>query len=355
MHIAFFNQDGLQTPGGLERVTALLASELAIRVQVSIISFNSEGSFFELPAKVKILNLGLEASKNSAIRKIKPLLYIKKLNSMLKCESITHLISSGEIPVIMMSLLKNTKIKKISWVHNCIFQPTYKIFKYIMPPVFKNIDSIVMTNKTDMSVYKNLYGNKVVYIPNANSFESDIVSTLNHNTIITIGRLSTVKNYKSLLRVFNLINKKNSNLSLKIIGKDEGESENLNQIIHDLNLKAQVKIISPTNNIIKELLSSDLFVMTSLYECFGMVLLEAKVIGLPIVSFDCDSGPRDIIQNGKDGFLVEPNNERAMADAILKIMNNQNLKEKFGKNAKADSSNYSAGKNTNQWLGLLNG
>ena len=145
-------------------------------------------------------------------------------------------------------------------------------------------------------------------IPNPIVFESNKVSKLEEKTVISVGRLSEIKGFDNLIKAFKKVNLKYPNWKLKIFGEDFGEEKKIKKLIRNLELDKNVLIMGHSENLKFEYLKSSMFVMSSKFECFPMVLLEAKEIGLPIIAFDCESGPRDLIVHERDGFLIKPEN-----------------------------------------------
>lgn len=114
-----------------------------------------------------------------------------------------------------------------------------------------------------------------------------------------------------------------------------------------------VNIKPATNNIMEELLKSSIYVMTSRFEGLPMVLIEAQECGLPIVSFDCKEGPNQIIQDNKNGYLVEVGDINIFADKVISITKNEEMWNVFSKNAKENADNYSEGRIIKLWMELF--
>ena len=119
--------------------------------------------------------------------------------------------------------------------------------------------------------------------------------------------------------------------------------------IRTYNVEDSFILRGKTDRIDKEYLKNSAFVMSSRYEGFPMVLLEAASFGLPLISYDCYSGPKDIIDDGVNGFLVPLNNEEALSDAMCKIIKSSELRKEMGMNAKVKSLDFSQDKILPQW------
>ena len=181
---------------------------------------------------------------------------------------------------------------------------------------------------------------KVVYNPinigEINKFSKENVNILrNVNSkfkIISVGRLVKQKNYSNLIKAFEIVQKRFHNCHLIICGEGP-ERKKLKEIVNSLNIKKYVTFLGAVQNPYKFLKKSDLFVLSSDYEGFGTVLLEAMVFNLPIVSTDCDYGPREILKNYQRKKLVKVNCHISLAKGILELMrtkkkiNNTNLLE----------------------------
>jgi len=146
--------------------------------------------------------------------------------------------------------------------------------------------------------------------------------------LISIGRLTYQKRFDRLLRVFAEIRKKMDNVYLIILGKGELKKE-LQSLAEELNIDKFVYFVGFQKNPYAWLSKADVFVLTSDYEGLPNVIIEAMACGVPVVSTDCLSGPNEIITNGKNGILVPPQDEKALAEAILKVLQDDNLKSKL--------------------------
>jgi glycosyltransferase involved in cell wall biosynthesis len=142
--------------------------------------------------------------------------------------------------------------------------------------------------------------------------------------LISIGRLYKQKGYPYLLRAFSIA-RKIIPCRLIILGKGE-ERSSLEQLSSDLGISDSVCFLGFQENPYKFLSRSDVFVLSSLWEGFGYVIVEAMVCGIPVISTKCPSGPDEIISDKLDGILVPPANEGALAEAIISLLRNSELR-----------------------------
>jgi len=110
---------------------------------------------------------------------------------------------------------------------------------------------------------------------------------------------------------------------------------------------------SPVSDVKVEYLNSSIFVLPSRYEGFGLVLIEAMACGVPVVSFDCDNGPRSIITNGEDGFLIPTFDIDAFADKLIQLMLDKNLRMTMGEKALRSAAQYDIDRIGLQWKQLF--
>ncbi len=177
-------------------------------------------------------------------------------------------------------------------------------------------------------------------IPNPITVQAGSRSDLQAKQVLALGRLTDVKGFDKLLEAWNIVQQKQPGWTLKICGEGELYEPLLAQA-NALGISESVQIPNVFANVIPEFLSSSIFVMSSQFEAFGNVLVEAKVCGLPAVAFDCPEGPREIIQNGEDGYLVPLNDIEEFAGKILLLIEDAELRQKMGDAAYRNASKFS--------------
>jgi glycosyltransferase involved in cell wall biosynthesis len=224
-------------------------------------------------------------------------------------------------------------------------------FKYWVNDVIKaRYDRLILLNPDEQQYYES---DKLAVIPNSIS-PSPLTARLQNKRAVAAGRIAPVKGFDHLIKAWKLVTDREPDWQLDIYGEDyDGTQEQLEELISKLNLIGKVQFAGVTDEMPETMLDYSLYLMSSETECFPMVLLEAMAIGLPIVSYDCPTGPRNIVTDGEDGFLVEDQNISALADKILLLIKDDELRQTFGKNAKQNSKRFENTTVMTRWKELL--
>lgn len=211
--------------------------------------------------------------------------------------------------------------------------------KLILHYYSRRANSIIVPSeciKEDLIAHFGARGERVIVIPNGIDLNwvkslarEDIEITKDCPWIITSCRLDPGKNLYLLFDAFSDVIK-NTKCKLLVLG-DGILREPLNQWIREKGYNEDILLLGFQKNPFKYISKSDVFVLSSLYEGFPNVIVEAMALGIPIISTDCPSGPREIIGHEGNGFLVPIGDHKKMADHILRILNNRTLREKLSK------------------------
>ena len=363
--------------GGIEKQVTTLANELSKEYEVEIISLYdilSGESFYQLDDKVKvkyIFNFGPNKDKiKAALKKFKLITLIKQLCKALKILytkyfGLGKIIKNLNTDILISSRIEFSKqIKRndiitISQEHSFIDNEKYikKVRKS-----FKHIKYLIVMTKGAKEKYDEWLKNEkikpeVIVIPNIiKENKSGKISNLNNRQIISVGRLEDVKDFYTLILVFSVIVKKYPNYILKIIGEGSMR-EKLEEQIKKCNLQKNVILTGrrTENEINNELIKSDVFVLTSKSESFSLVLCEAMNFGVPCIAFDVDVGPREIIQDGKNGFLIENRNVDLMIERLDELLYNISLRRFLGSNSYNVAKNYYSENIINKWKNIFGG
>lgn len=240
------------------------------------------------------------------------------------------------------------KIPKIKEFHSSRFDYKASFLRRRLDVLFEKYDALVVLNDTEKNYYKN---NNTVVIPNFTDFKSHSnIAFIKEKTVIAAGRIAPVKQFNELIEIWKIIANDFPEWKLKIFGNGlPAAIEDLQIIIKELNLSDCVFILPSVPTIQNEMQKASIYAMSSLTECFPMVLLEAQASGLPIVTYDCPNGPRHIITDKEDGFLIAPNDKNAFSKALILLMMDEKLRLTMGTNAIKNVLIFSEEKVMNQW------
>ncbi len=196
--------------------------------------------------------------------------------------------------------------------------------------VVSKLDKFVVLTDEDKFDWLNKHNTTRIYnfvdVPNS-------ISSVKNKTAIAIGRLDYQKGFDTLVEIWAIVNKRYPDWRLDIYGSGQ-DKERLQAQIDRLRLNEVIKINTPTTDIYSKILDSSIYLLTSRYEGFGLVLAEAMACGVPPVSFACKCGPRDIITDGENGFLVEQDDVDTFAERVCQLIENEPLRKEMGKNAR---------------------
>ena len=297
MKIALIIND-ITFSAGTERAATNLANNLSRFHDVTVISLMSVNiePYYTLNENVKLQLLNL--SFTGKIRYYKSFYkYIKK-----ESDNFDVLIGTNHALNIIISFFSK-KVKTIGCEHINYASAT-KSTLFIRKLFYKNLVKLVVLTKQDKDKYieeDNL--NNVEIIPNQLSFEVKEIPKYENKRMIAVGRFTLQKGFDILLDQFHKTIKDN-NWELCLIGDGEMRDEILAKI-KKYNLSDNINMISNTKDIKGEMLKSSFYIMTSRYEGLPMILLEAQATGLPIIAFDCPTGPSEVVINNQNGFLIE--------------------------------------------------
>lgn len=318
--------------GGAERVMVVLANSFVNRgFKVDLIVASSSGALKKLVSKdVKIVDLKVKRAF-SAIPKLRR--YIKENNQVVLMSFLGY---ANVIALLANLFLKNEVRHVISEredIKETLKQSSVKrsfILKNLMKILYKKADKIIaISNQVASSLVEelNIERSNINVIYNPYMFDNKLSAESSEGRgipkVISVGRLVPIKNFQFLLEVFKEV-VESVDAELIILGEGHLRSK-LEEQIEILNLGNKVKLMGFVNNPINYLNKADLFVIPSISEGFGNVVLEAMSCSLPIVSSKC-GGPEEILENGKWGDIIDLKNK---SEFVEKIINRLNKVEKI--------------------------
>ena len=213
------------------------------------------------------------------------------------------------------------------------------------------LDALVLLTQADARSWKGV--TKTFVIPNPTPFYPPDSSSCEKQRAICVGRLNEQKGYDYLIDAWAIVNKRHPDWILNVYGSGEIRKQLQNRI--DKKRISNVLFLNePTSQIVEKYMESSIYIMSSRFEGFPMVLLEAMSCGLPCVSFDCPNGAREMIDDGVNGFLVDYLNVEKLADKVCILIENENLRKRMGAKAKESVLRYNPDQIMVLWEKLFN-
>ena len=212
------------------------------------------------------------------------------------------------------------------------------------------LSALVLLTQHDADSWKGLTRTEV--IPNSLPFYPPHGSSCENKQVIFVGRLNEQKGLEYLIDTWAKVNRKHPDWVLYMYGDGE-QKQLLSQMIKEAGLERVIISHPPTPMIKDKYLESSIFLLTSRFEGFGMVIIEAMACGLPVVSFDCPWGPAEIIRDGEDGFLVEYLNTDEAARRVCQLIENPELRKTMGMQARINVQRYNRDVVMKQWTDLF--
>ena len=358
----------LYMAGGVERVLTLKANYFAEHFGYDITIILTEGKgkpfFYPLSPKINVINLDIHFEELWTCSFLKKIwVYLKKQRLFKKALTAELMRIRPDITVSLLrreiNFLNDIKdgSRKIGELH--VNRANYRNFSTQNVGIVKRLfakfwshnlvahlhrlDKLVVLTEKDREAWVEL--NNVVAIPDPLSLYPIGISPLTEKRVVAVARYSHEKGIDLLLKAWSIVEKRVSDWRLDVYG--DGNRTPYNQLIEDLHIdNSRCVLHGRTDNVEAEYVNSSIFVLSSRFEGFGMVLTEAMACGLPVVSFDCPWGPRSIITDGDDGLLVENGNVEALAGSLTRLMDDADLLQRMAvrgvKNVQRFSVDYIA-------------
>lgn len=342
--------------GGTERVTSIIANNLADRgYDITIASIeNGDKPFFELTKDVNYLSLSSCNTKNLTFKLPS---VVSNLRKLLKKESIDTLVVVDTISVMFsLPAIIGLNVKHIGWEHFNFKSNLENKKRWIIRRIAARYCDIIITlTERDRSFWldNTMTHSKVVAIPNPCPYPiQDNEYSKNENCIVlAVGRLTYVKGFDMLLEAWKDVVKNKPNWKLQIVGDGE-ESSNLKNFIHKEKLSDSVEMVGSVSSVKDYYENADIFCLSSRFEGFPMVLLETLSFGLPVVSFDCATGPEEILKD-TNSVLVAQNDIAMLSKELISLMDNREKRNIISKKSKEKAKQYHHIEIISKWEELL--
>ena len=241
----------------------------------------------------------------------------------------------------------------VGWehMHLSIYKPAMRA---AIGSRYRSLDALVTLTGGDGDEYAAAIGDAlhVEAIPNAVPQMPGPPSALSEPVVVAAGRLSSQKGFDRLIPAFARVADELPEWTLRICGEGPDHAA-LDQQATDLGLEGRVVLAGRRPRMWEEMEAASMLALSSRFEGFPMILVEAMSKGLPIVAFDCPTGPREVVRTGHNGFLVADGDEEGLAYAMLQLARDRELRAKLGAHARGDSERYSLEVIGPRWEALI--
>lgn len=362
-------------PGGMERVLFNKVSYWVEKLnwEVVIVTTDQKGlpPFYPFPENVRTIDLGIDYADDNykgVIQKVTGYLHRRRKHK----QALTELLIKEKADIVVSlypsesSFIPDIKdgSRKVLEIHYCkFFRLQYgrqgllgaidRWRTWQDERIVRQFDKFVVLTNEDKGYWGNLPNIEV--IPNAAMFVADRYSDVSNKRVIAVGRLDYQKGFDRLINAWEIVHKsgKYNGWRLDIFGQGEWK-DMLQGMIDDRKLNDCTSINKPTKNIGEEYADSAMLVMSSNYEGFPMVMIEAMACGLPVVAFDFKCGPKDIISDGENGLIIRNGDIEALAEGMMRLMEDTENRKRMSLNARKIVDTYSEKAVMDKWIGLFN-
>ena len=363
MRITFIIESSYNS-GGMERMLSVIANAMSKYFSVSVLTAYNKGrkDFFSFDKNVTRIDLGLDnADRGRFMRSYCQGVahYLKDIAPQDVC------VSLGSSEFTFLPKLKDGS-KKVLWYHFALNHDmmTSHVSRYGVVNwslgmlrtarrlyMARKYDHIVVLTKEDLKAWKR-YVKNVSYIYNPITIEPTGFNDYSSKRAIAVGRLDTQKGYDYLFKAWAIVHHTYPDWQLDIFGS--GRKADFQPLIDAEGLQDVVHLKGATDNIAQEYASHSFLVLSSRFEGFGLVLVEAGASGLPLISYNCKSGPSEIIRDGYDGYLVDKVGDiQSLADAICKMIESEADRRLMGERARKDMTRFSIQNISKCWKNLF--
>ncbi|MFW9895918.1 MAG: glycosyltransferase [Candidatus Thorarchaeota archaeon] len=353
--------------GGAEKVASALSLNLYNHYDVSILTFFHYDEIY--PYKGKYYTIG---ESHHFSRFFTRFIKMQRIIEMIDPDIIITFMNKTSfwvIPIKYLTKLNAPLIINVNTNPNFHYRKRFYgkfLIRFLYP--LKKIDQIVPVSKELKKILVNKYrinADKIIPIYNGFDIEriqklakenvsnqDDIFNNQNLIKFITIGRLSKEKGHIYLIKAFSRVIREIPNSRLFIIGEGPLKGK-LMKLVEKFQLEKKIFLLGSIKNPYKYISKAEIFVLSSLHEGLPTVLIEALACGLPIISTNCETGPKEILGNGRYGILTEVADSSGLAEKMKYLANNEEVREKFSRQATTQANLYKVEKFTQNWIEII--
>ncbi len=334
--------------GGIERVISRHIEFLIEKHQIILVTKDDDMSFYVLPSELKHESLKVSFNMNMRSRLMR---VFRIASTFFRTRALLRasILKNNPDIIYVASPLNLLEIffaqftcKNVLLTEHSSYNSYNIIYKLIVRIFYKKLALLTVPTQSDSKLY-NLLGVPNKYLPNPLTFYPKIPSTLQNKIVLNVGRFTDDKRHELLIRIWSLSSGKDLGWQLKIIGQGEN-LEKILTLIRSLKLEESVSVHPVTSEIEHEFVSASVFLLTSRNEGFGLVLAEAMACGVPCVAFNCPSGPRDIVTDGRSGYLIAEDEIHSFVKRLDDLIDSEILRKTLGSHARFDVMRFEEGK-----------
>lgn len=353
--------NGITGVGGLERVLSVKTSYLVdvFKYEIVILSLNEENKspYYIFSKNIKTRSISIYGNPLKYLKAyfvgIKKIITEERPDRIIVCDDG---LKAFFLPIVFKNnefIYERHVSAKILYKDNSSFIKNIlaKLQAFLMNKLSKYFKYFVVLNEGNKDEWD--YKKNIIVIGNPFSFYPEQQAKLDNLKVIAVGKQSYQKNYERLIGLWKSIAIKYPNWELHIYGKED-ISLGLQKLINECKLEDSIFLHQPVKNIQEKYLESSLFVMTSRFEGMPMVMLEAMACGLPLLSFDCPHGPRELIVEDYNGYLISYKDDASWVEKASVIMGDNSKRKSLGNNSRLKSLEYSIPKVMEKWNFLIN-
>ncbi|BDH45249.1 hypothetical protein TUM12370_12930 [Salmonella enterica subsp. enterica serovar Choleraesuis] len=332
--------------GGTERITLALTQQMTsdgIPCEIFSLKKNNEKIFYPFDN----IEISFAKAKNKYMAMLEAVSFARKKSARLV------VVSMGRLSVEFSFIARTVFFRNFYLYEHVAFESFSNIIQKIKLLSFRFSQGVIFLTENDRLLVQAILPKvKLIAIKNINPYIVNEITPFNQreNIVLAVGRLTYQKNFPRLLSIWGKIN--SSGWKLIIIGSGE-QKEILENIIRESTMD-NVLLLDATKNIELIYKKSKVFTMSSRYEGLPMVLIESQGFGVPSISFDCKTGPKEIIIQDETGYIIPYDDDNEFVDKLQLLMNNSNILERLSHNAFIQSSRFSYDKIKDLWLTFLN-
>lgn len=323
--------------GGAERVMATIAQYLAKSYEVVLATDRIESDEFKITDAIHRVNIEeqIKGQKNRRLQSLSRICALRRLYQNEKPDIVLSFMAASGMRMTFALLF--TSAKHVMAIRS---NPEYILKERVRGPVLRyclrRAKGIVFQMDSQKEMFETSVQNKstVIFNPVNEAFLDIKSPDIRSNQIVTVGRLFDYKNHKMLIKAFADISKKFPDMTLIIYGEGPYRQQT-EAYIKELSLTNKVFLPGSNEHVAENIKDAALFVLTSDTEGMPNTLIEAMVLGIPVISTDCPcGGPRTLIHNKENGILVPVGDEKALAQAMTDVLSNHAYAKKLSENAK---------------------